>query len=128
MATALSRQLKASRRHWQVLAGSNCLKSPASYLMLKQNKLRALSDAMAAVQNRQISLKKQRFVALTAKLDAMSPLKVLTRGYAMAQTEEGSVLKSVKQVSAGESITVSLSDGMLRSTVMEVKENLYESK
>ena len=53
----------------------------------------------------------------------MSPLKVLTRGYAMAQTQDGEVLKSVKQVERGERITVSLSDGKLSATVMDIKEN-----
>ena len=48
---------------------------------------------------------------------AMSPLKVLTRGYAMAQTEDGQVLRSTKQVQTGDRITVTLSDGKLSATV-----------
>ena len=63
---------------------------------------------------------------LTAKLDAMSPLKVLTRGYAMAQDEDGTVLRSVRQTGIGQDITVSLSDGTVRAKVTEVKENGYE--
>jgi exodeoxyribonuclease VII large subunit len=53
----------------------------------------------------------------------MSPLKVLTRGYAMAQTEDGSVLRSVEQVDLGQRITVSLNDGIISATVMDKKEN-----
>jgi len=53
----------------------------------------------------------------------MSPLKVLTRGYSMAQKEGGEVVTSLKQVELGEKITVSLSDGRLSATVMEKKEN-----
>jgi exodeoxyribonuclease VII large subunit len=128
MASALSRQLKSARKHLQVLSASSCLRSPMGYLKQRTDTLTALSNRMLTVQNRSISQKKQRYVALTAKLDAMSPLKVLTRGYAMAQTEDGSVLRSVSQVQAGETITVSLGDGRLETKVIEVKENVYESE
>jgi exodeoxyribonuclease VII large subunit len=65
-------------------------------------------------------------VGLTAKLDAMSPLKVLTRGYAMTQTEDGSLLRSVKQTKIGDKIRVSLSDGSVFASVSDVKENDHE--
>ena len=64
------------------------------------------------------------FIGLTAKLDAMSPMKVLTRGYAMTQTESGEVIRSVAQVATGENIRISLSDGCLNATVTDVKENV----
>ena len=76
-----------------------------------------------AAQNQCISRNNQRYIALTAKLDAMSPLKVLTRGYAMAQTESGEVVRSVSQVRSGDQISVSFSDGSLLATVTDVKEN-----
>ena len=123
MAVALNRQLKSARQHLDVLSASPALRSPTGYLEQRQKSLELLTNRLAAAQTNQISRKHQRYIALTAKLDAMSPLKVLTRGYAMAQTESGEVLKSVKQVERGESITVSLNDGHLRATVMDIKEN-----
>ena len=76
-----------------------------------------------AAQNQCISRNNQRYIALTAKLDAMSPLKVLTRGYAMAQTPGGEVVRSVTQVQCGDLINISFSDGKLLATVTDVKEN-----
>ena len=61
---------------------------------------------------------------LTAKLDAMSPLKVLTRGYAMAQDKEKKVIRSVKQIVVGQMLDISLSDGVISATVNEIKENV----
>ena len=52
----------------------------------------------------------------------MSPLKVLTRGYSMAQTERGEVVRSVNQVALGERIRIRLSDGSLSATVMNKEE------
>ena len=123
MAAALNRQLKSARQHLDALSASPALRSPTGYLEQRRKNLELLISRMAAAQSNQISRKHQRYIALTAKLDAMSPLKVLTRGYAMAQTENGQVLKSVKQVQPGERITVSLGDGSLGATVMDVKEN-----
>ena len=123
MAVALNRQLKSARQHLNMLSQSPALKSPTGYIEQRQKNLELLKGQLVSAQNNQLNRKHQRYIALTAKLDAMSPLKVLTRGYAMAQTQDGTVLKSVKQVERGERVTVALSDGKLSTTVMDIKEN-----
>jgi len=82
-----------------------------------------LQNRLIAAENQQISRSNQRYIALTAKLDAMSPLKVLTRGYSMTQTEDGTVVRSVSQVQTGDLIGISFSDGKVSATVTAVKEN-----
>ena len=124
MSYSLMRQLKNARQHLKVLSASNALQSPDAYLRQRREALAALTNRLAAAQTRSVSLKKQRFVSLTSKLDAMSPLKVLTRGYAMTQTEDGSLLKSVKAVSVGDAIKVSLQDGCITAKVSDIKENV----
>ena len=122
MATALNRQLKAARQHLNVLSQSPALRSPTGYLEQKGRELELLTNRMVSAQNNLISRKNQRYIACVSKLDAMSPLKVLTRGYAMAQAGDGTVVRSISQVELGERITLSLSDGKLSATVMEKKE------
>ena len=123
MSYTLTRQLKNARQHLNVLSASNALQSPVAYLRQRREVLSATTNRLVAAQTRSISLKKQRFVTLTAKLDAMSPLKVLTRGYAMTQTEDGNLLKSVKSVAVGDTIKVSLQDGCVNAKVSDIKEN-----
>lgn len=123
MATALNRQLKAAWQHLNVLSQSPTLRSPTGYLDQKGRDLELLKNRMISAQNNAIARKNQRYIACVSKLDAMSPLKVLTRGYSMAQTRDGTVVRSVAQVELGERITVSLSDGKLSATVMDKKEN-----
>ena len=123
MATALSRQLTAARRQYQLLSAHPALQSPVGYLEQRRKSLELLKNRLIAAQTHQISNQKARYIAMTAKLDAMSPLKVLTRGYAMAQTEEGDVLRSVNQVNAGDQIKITVSDGTLSAAVTDVKEN-----
>ena len=122
MATALSRQLKAASQRLSMLSKSPSLQSPTGYLEQKGKNLELLKNRLIAAQNQQITRKNQNYIACVAKLDAMSPLKVLTRGYSMAQTEDGTVVRSVSQVELGQRITVNLSDGKLAATVMQKEE------
>ena len=124
MATAFDRQLKGARQHLHVLSQSAALQSPTGYLEQKQRQLELLKNRLVSAQNASISRSRQRYIGNVAKLDAMSPLKVLTRGYSMAQTESGEVIRSVSQVELGERIRISLSDGKISATVMEKKEEV----
>ena len=122
MATVLSRHLRSARQHLNVLSQSPVLQAPDNYLSQKKLKLEHLEKSLIAAQNQQLARKQQKYVSLTASLDAMSPLKVLSRGYAMAQTQDGSLLRSTTQVRPQEEISISLADGTLRATINEVKE------
>ena len=123
MATALQRQLKASRQHLNVLSSSPALKSPDVYLQQRKKTLMHLESRLQSLYQNNLNYHRARYISNTAKLDAMSPLKVLTRGYAMAQMEDASIIRSVKQVSTGDPIQISVSDGMLYASVTGKKEN-----
>ena len=123
MAGSLQRQIKAARKHYEILAQSPALRSPVNYLNQRRQSLELLRNRLIAAQSQNIQRKKQRYIMAVSKLDAMSPLKVLTRGYAMAQRDDGEVVRSVSQVKCGDTIHVSFSDGNLSATVTDVKEN-----
>lgn len=122
MASALSVRLRHARQRLNVLAQSPALVSPTGYLEQRKQSLEHLKARMIAAQTQQIQRKKQRFIGETAKLEAMSPLKVLTRGYSIVSSDDGTVLHSIQQTVSGEEIHVKLSDGSLRATVTDVKE------
>ena len=123
MANIVTRQLKNARRQLNILAQSPSLTSPEQYIVQRKKALELLKGRVFTAQTRAIHAHKQRFIAATAKLDAMSPLKVLTRGYAMAQDEEKNLVRSVKQTRPGDQLYISVSDGVLTTTVTEIKEN-----
>ena len=60
---------------------------------------------------------KQALAATVAKLDALSPLKVIQRGYAIAMNEEGVVVKNTNQLTVGGPIVIRLSDGQAECRV-----------
>lgn len=123
MVTSLNRQIKSAQKHLEILSQSPALRSPDGYLQQREKSLELLMNRLTAAQSQNITRKNQQFIAAVSKLDAMSPLKVLSRGYAMAQTQSGEVLRSVNQVEIGERITVRLSDGTLSTTVMNKEES-----
>ena len=123
MAASLNRQIQSARKHLEVWSHSPALQSPDGYLQQREKSLQLLTNRLIAAQNQNITRKNQLYIAAVSKLDAMSPLKVLSRGYAMTRKENGEVVRSVKQVEAGERISVSLSDGKLSATVMNKEES-----
>ena len=122
MVSSLQRQLHNARKHLQVLSESAALQSPENYIHQRKKNLEMLQNRLVSAQIQQNNRKKQRFIGLTAKLDAMSPLKVLTRGYAMAQQENGRLIRSIYDVKCGDGVSISLADGSFTATVHEVKE------
>ena len=128
MTGALNRQLRLASQRLEGLAASPALRSPTGYLDRREKDLGLLKEKLLAAQNRELSQAQQKYVANVAKLDAMSPLKVLSRGYAMAQKETGELIRSVKQTTTGESIVVSLADGKLNASILSIKEASHESE
>lgn len=68
--------------------------------------------------------KSQQFVSLTATLSALSPLKIMERGYGLVFTEDETLIKSTQQVSTGDKIAVSIKDGTLECEITEIKERI----
>ncbi len=122
MATALNRQLRSAQQHLSVLSASAALQSLVSYIDQKANNLTHLQQRFAAAQTRFLDRKTHQFVACAAKLDALSPLKVLSRGYAMTQKPDGEVVRSVNQLSEGDTLKITMSDGTVTANVNHIKE------
>ncbi len=120
LCTLMQRRLRQERQKIDALANARSLKSPLNYYadrrMQLDYTLRRLSEASVRYMGR----KRESFVRLTAKMEAMNPLKVLSRGYSMSRKADGKVVRSVHDVSAGEELTVLLADGELRTEVKEV--------
>ena len=60
---------------------------------------------------------------LAASLDALSPLAVLQRGYAIAESEDGRLLRDARAISVGDSVRVRLAKGRIDARVEQIKTN-----
>lgn len=65
--------------------------------------------------------KKNAFLQSAARLDALSPLAVMGRGYSAVFNEEGKTVNSKKDLSVGEALSVRLTDGVIKTKVTEIE-------
>lgn len=120
--TLMQKKLKQERQAVSSLASARSLRSPINYLNDQRLRLDYTHRRLGAASTALLNQNREQFVRLTAKLDAMSPLKVLGRGYSVTLNENGQLVKSVKAVKCGDSLTVRMSDGKLTAKVQEVFE------
>lgn len=111
LVNALLNTLKKERQRIYRLSTARSLVKP--YEIVDRKRL-MLDAAFRSIQLMEKSCMQQhhgRLKALAGRLDALSPLTVLARGYAVAQDEEGRLLRSVKGLEPGDRVKVTLSEG-----------------
>lgn len=115
----LARRIERLRAMVADLAARRPLASPDALLDDKRMLISFYSDRMAATAENTLFNKKMRFTALSAKLDALSPLSILGRGYAVVLNGDGEAVRSVSALHTGDAVRLRLSDGEATATVAE---------
>ena len=118
---AMAKKLAALRTKLDSISGKRVMQDPAASIDNRRIELDRSRDRLLSAQEHILSEKKHEFVRLTAALDAMSPLKVLSRGYSITTGSGGKNIKSVNEIHAGDKLTVRLADGTARCTVDNVE-------
>ena len=122
-------RLSALRERLTALERKRVLRDPMAFIADKRLLLDYTQKNLASLAEKQVGERRQRFAALCASLHAMSPLAVLARGYAVARTANGTVLRSADEVTVGETIDVTLGRGSLVCAVNETRgENNHGKK
>lgn len=106
------------RLRLKLYSESRAMKDPAALLGEKGIYLDSLAKSLESAAEAYIDKKKQRLGLAASRLDGMSPLGTLGRGFALVKSEDGAVVKSRSQVTHGEKITVSVADGEFCATVL----------
>ena len=128
--TQLSHRLQQSLRHrWQKKAENLTALSIRLYknplpLRLQQyeQQLAQLKVRLNSHMNLTLSLQQKQLAHLCGKLDSLSPLKVLARGYSITQNQQNFTIRSMKDVNVGEQIKTRLPDGDIISQVIRLEE------
>ena len=116
----MTKKLSVLRSQLNTLSSRRVLTDPSAAINLREMELDRLRERLISAEERQLNGRKQSFIRLTAALDAMSPLKVMTRGYCAATDPNGVVIRSTAQLTAGEKIRIRLTDGKADCTVDSV--------
>ncbi|MBR4116639.1 MAG: exodeoxyribonuclease VII large subunit [Clostridia bacterium] len=120
---ALQNKLSLGKTNFTALENSFFLKKPIETIIEKrEQETDILTDRLIYAFNNLVSGYDTRLKTNIASLDALSPLKVLSRGYSVAE-KDGKVITSVNSVEIDDNFNLKLSDGMLCCTVTSKGEN-----
>ncbi|CAG0910506.1 unnamed protein product, partial [Cyprideis torosa] len=125
LAQALTRNLN---RHQDKLSHLNSAlqqQSPAPLIRQRQHDLQQLHHQLGLLVAQKLDKQQDQLQIHAARLDAYSPLATLKRGYSLTYDKKRRLIKSVKQVKPGQTITTQLADGTVESTVEQVQRDSF---
>ena len=117
MRSAVQSGLDDRRQLLDTACAAAVLRGPAALLGTRKMQLDGAVQALKTAQERLWLRERERLSSLSARLDGMSPLKVMARGYAALSDQAGRPVRSVRDVSSGDGVRARLSDGALELTV-----------
>ena len=118
--TSETARLRRHRLRLETLATCRVLTSPEGVYSLRRETVEGLAKGLSLATSRRLTFKRQSLERVTAQLGALNPLGVLSRGYALVQTEEGRVIPAVSALSVGDRVSLRFADGTARAVVETV--------
>jgi exodeoxyribonuclease VII large subunit len=94
----------------------------ASNVSINRTRLAVLSERNSSAARNVLNAKLKSLKICTATLDALSPLKVLGRGFSITETESGEIVRNVTQTAVGETVKIKLAKGSLKAKVTETEQ------
>lgn len=114
---ALIRKIELMKMRYSKSMQSRAFKEPMRMINDNYLKIDSLIKNMENSINRKKFEAKSKFIELTTKLDSLSPLKTLTRGYCLAEID-GKIVKSEKEVKTGDELELKFYDGNKKAKVL----------
>lgn len=119
----LSAMIAARREKLSYFAGSRALTNPMAFIDDKKMQTAMVGERLMHFTEQSVNAKKATMQSLCAKLSAMNPLAVLSRGYSAVYDKNGGVVKSIRDVQPGDEIRVETGDGTIDATVSAAEPN-----
>ena len=118
MRTILNKKLADYKRRYEKAVSARALRVPMNIIEMKHLRLDFLNIKAIRAVKAVVNAKGYSFATLTAKLDSLSPLKVLARGYAIPSSQSGKIIMSEKALSPGDDFKLQLNDGIISCKVL----------
>ncbi len=120
MSAVLEGRIKNEKEKLRLISGRRVLTTPGAYLDDKRIEVINLTDSLEVSVLKRIEIFKQMIGKNSALLEAVSPLKVISKGYSAVYGDDGKLLKTASEINVGENVTFRLSDGKVGATVTSV--------
>jgi len=121
LVTVTRRLVERKRLRLKALSDRPVLQRPQGRLLQDRQRLDDLVRRLGFVGGRRVERLRQRLATAAGRLNALSPLAVLSRGYSITKGPDGHVLKEAAEVAVGDAITVMLHKGHLACRVEEIE-------
>ena len=118
MQTLTEAKLKSHRQMLKMLSERRALTQPSAYIDDKRMMLISLTKELESSVNYKLTTEKQKFARLSSVLEAVSPLKVISKGYSAVFKDGGKLVKSVDDLNEGDDVSFKLTDGSINAKVV----------
>ena len=119
---SLLSQVTTARRRVEALESRRVLARPLDRIHERATHVDGLADRLQRAAAHRVLNARNQLVQAARQLDALSPLKVLGRGYSItSQVDRDKLVRSIGDVAPGDTITTRVSDGVVESTVVGTK-------
>ncbi|MBX7104971.1 MAG: exodeoxyribonuclease VII large subunit [Gemmataceae bacterium] len=119
---ALLKRVELTRARLSALVNRKSLVRPLEAIHARQQRIDELNQRLTVATLQTIARHRQRVVAMAGRLDALSPLQVLARGYSLTQDESGRLLRDASKVRVGDRLTSRLHRGRVISIATEISD------
>ena len=113
---ALTKKLEVVKLRYEKCMSSRVFKEPTRFVQDNYIKIDNYIKRMDTSIHNKVQKEKQKYVELVAKLDALSPLKTLSRGYSIVE-HDNKIAKSVKDLASGDEVKILLTDGIKEAQI-----------
>ncbi len=118
MQTLTEAKIKSNRQILKMLSERRALTQPSAYIDDKRMTIMSLTKDLENAVGYKLTTEKQKFARLSSVLEAVSPLKVISKGYSAVFRDGGKLVKSVDDLSEGDDVSFRLTDGSINAKVV----------
>lgn len=116
----LTARLERENQKFDDIVNNSILADVSGYYNSYRDDIKAYESDLIKIFNHTVKTSMLTLAQFAGKLDALSPLSVLSRGYSVARNDKKEIVKSVKDLNAGDNLEIKFNDGTANCTVNEV--------
>ena len=110
---AMRKKLDRSAQRLEALSTRPIMESPLAFVQQRRLDLDRLGERLEASERQLLAENKQNYIRLVSALEALSPLKVLSRGFSVVTLPAGGVVRRAEEVNIGDAVHIRLAEGAL---------------
>lgn len=114
---AISSLIEEYKTRLEYISSSKVFKSPISMLEIPKLRLSAAKKELISTFTRAVMTKRNDFSQKVAKINALNPLSILSRGFATVTSDEGKTIKSINDIEKNSKISIRFLDGSAQATI-----------